>query len=487
MNNQAPTSGGGKGGGTEGTGGTGTEQRRHARHGVFLDTSVSIPFVGTIQCKIRDYCQEGMFITWDAEQARRLDIAFTAGIELSLEFHVPHPEGFPARHFDLEARVTRLLPAGAGLIFHKDYPAALAALAAHAETNAQEAAATVAAALRARLRAEAEAALDEVLYRDLYRELKAEIKEMARRHFLLMVRDLFLHINRHLPARIEATPASSTRVALVELHEYLTEQRPTLEPVLVVALTSLWDEPETQIPGGWTRPTAEDLSMVNQEEFEDLMAAGAFVARIESLCHNALADLNARLGVCLLQPIDNGNNPLGPMPIIGVFTQLMRNLGLPIPLRRVLYEYVDNAVGRRIARLYDDLIVLCKVHHVEPDTDPYAAAAPSGISLRETLSPSPQPSPFKGEGAKTAAAPAAPAAGASATPATRAAATPATRAAAAPAAPLDPLPPGGGGPGRGGSDIPTATSASAAPTAPTPPAGPIDEELSFDEWPGLPK
>jgi hypothetical protein len=326
-------------------------QRRFARHSVYLDALVTIPGCATNLCKIRDYCQAGMFISWDRNKAQTAAFSPRTGETLIIDFGVELPEG--KERFEVEATVARILLTGIGVSLAQDYPEALAALA---HLTASEVAAEGAASRQAPSTDRASAVL-------------ALCREASRRHFVAMARGFFSCANRHLPdmAMEATTPIDKGRPSsqgpLLELLQILSQQRASIEAQMVEGLEGLWGGSGLEPPDA-----AKGRSLVAKErgQFADLLVVANLIARAEHRSNHVIAELNLLLATVLGRPIHKANNPIGAAALVRVFTDLVNDLQISPLQRKAFFEVVERGVIPLVAGLYEETLQLLKDQGVRP-------------------------------------------------------------------------------------------------------------------------
>ncbi len=98
----------------------------------------------------------------------------------------------------------------------------------------------------------------------------------------------------------------------------------------------------------------DNLSLVDDDELEQLMAVDSMVAKAGRQFANALKQLTTRLDTLIdTQAVTEKNNPFGPAAICQAFIGVCRELDLDIKAKLVLFKLFDRYVMTGLGGVYD--------------------------------------------------------------------------------------------------------------------------------------
>jgi hypothetical protein len=157
-------------------------------------------------------------------------------------------------------------------------------------------------------------------------------------------------------------------------------------------------EPETSADG----MRAEDLSLIQNEDYEESLQVTNMVSRVKARCAEPLFALEQRLAV-----LNNGHklgedsNPFGPRAIAQAFREALAPTPFPPQIKTILYMLFDRHVMQSLDRLYEamnqrliDAGVLPNLKYA-PQRTPDARRAPP--APREPAAPPASEAPRKAE------------------------------------------------------------------------------------------
>ena len=146
--------------------------------------------------------------------------------------------------------------------------------------------------------------------------------------------------------------------------------------------SELTDGLRTTLVGNWTKlgryrtpdvdreATAEDeLSLVDDQEFEDWLARSELITRAESRSIRRLRLLEQRLSHLVGEAVDEVTDPLSPAAVCTEFALELRRVGLDHGPSQVIYPVFGRAVLEHIALLYDALNAQLRSKGVLPDLE----------------------------------------------------------------------------------------------------------------------
>ncbi|UCJ16969.1 DUF1631 domain-containing protein [Pseudomonas sp. MM211] len=101
---------------------------------------------------------------------------------------------------------------------------------------------------------------------------------------------------------------------------------------------------------------AEDLALVQNEDYEEILQVTNMASRVQARCAQALFALEQRLALLNNgQPLPEGSNPLAPKTIAQAFLTALGPCGLPLRIKLVLYSLFDKQLMHELDKLYDAL------------------------------------------------------------------------------------------------------------------------------------
>ena len=97
------------------------------------------------------------------------------------------------------------------------------------------------------------------------------------------------------------------------------------------------------------------LSLVEEDAFEEWLAYSDMVHKTESACLEPLSDLTHRVGVLFHAPITKDNNPFAPTAFAKAFQNAIRHLTIDAGPLHVLYGVYRDTLTEHLAELYSKL------------------------------------------------------------------------------------------------------------------------------------
>jgi len=105
-----------------------------------------------------------------------------------------------------------------------------------------------------------------------------------------------------------------------------------------------------------TELDAEQLSLVQNEEYEESLLITTMVSQVRSRCAQQLYALEQRLALLNNgQQLGEGNNPFGPQMIAQAFRQALATNPLPLQIKTILYSLFDKHVMLSLDTVYSAL------------------------------------------------------------------------------------------------------------------------------------
>lgn len=148
---------------------------------------------------------------------------------------------------------------------------------------------------------------------------------------------------------------------------------------------------------------AEELALLDEDEFEDWLRLAAVVQRVESEADFklALAAVERRVGRLVGSPLDKDTSPFGPTLLCRALQAAMQALDLEEGVRAVAYQTFGDALLRGLGRVYDAMLAALpdrpasEAATATPPSNPTPAptAAQASTPLPSPASPSLEPGP----------------------------------------------------------------------------------------------
>ncbi|WP_137887297.1 DUF1631 domain-containing protein [Pseudomonas sp. 2FE] len=165
--------------------------------------------------------------------------------------------------------------------------------------------------------------------------------------------------------------------------------------------------------------TAEQLSLVQNEDYEESLQVTNMVSRVKARCAQPLFALEQRLAVLNNgQKLGEDSNPFGPQAIAQAFREALAPFPFPAQIKTILYMLFDRHVMQSLDRLYDamnqrliDAGVLPNLKYSAQRAtsstrpSPSAAPEPNVAASTDGIRPSSQPPAATSSGAAPVAAP----------------------------------------------------------------------------------
>ncbi len=306
---------------------SGIEQRRHVRRALYLDARLAWRGRGGIACRVRDFCRGGMFLSWPDEGG--VELPLQAGDSVEVEVSVPG-----GGTLQLGATVARVLEAGIGCAFPDAVDLeALASLDKLAQAAPRPAGAG----------GLANAA-----------ELRARVADISLRHFSAIVdrflkradEGLFLQA-RDASNDVEQRGYFDSMNMLKKRAAELGDGMRTTMRTYLDNLGGEVDMVEHSEGGG--------LSLLEKDEFEELLIIGNIVSKSEPRYKEQLWRLESRLAKLTDAGLDRSNNPVAPGSVCRIIADAIHPLELPIGHVRLLYDIVDELTMPALGAWYAEL------------------------------------------------------------------------------------------------------------------------------------
>ncbi|MEX0730646.1 MAG: DUF1631 family protein [Aquisalimonadaceae bacterium] len=337
-----------------------TERRAYKRHSISWDADVGGEGFGPLAFVVTDFCEGGLFLepaTKTADTGLRRHLRQSDWIEVGLTDPVS------GSRRQVHSRVARVTDNGFGLAFHTPQPTVVSALM------------TVAAGARS--------AANHELYAK--RQSQPLTQDQAHRNGSLLARCRGL-IAEFLSSRLESF---SRQIDTVLLRSAENAQGNTAQSDLLSALDALnsnqrgfnnilsddildhWGKlgrfsigPDNHEAGN-----PDQLSLVNDQDFDDWLARSDIITRAETRSIGRLRLLHRRLSELAGGPIDEFRNPVSPAVLCHELSRQLDRLEFPHDVRLLIYPTYGSSVLGQLNTLYDSLNALLREAGVLPDLE----------------------------------------------------------------------------------------------------------------------
>lgn len=112
---------------------------------------------------------------------------------------------------------------------------------------------------------------------------------------------------------------------------------------------------------------AKNLSLVEQDAFEEWLALSDVARKVEESCQAPLSDLGLRLEGLLKTSLDKENNPFWPDAFCKAFQEALKGFRLDPIAQKVAYAVLKDSLAASAAELYVNLNQYLVKHGVMPD------------------------------------------------------------------------------------------------------------------------
>lgn len=277
--------------------------------------------------QIRDYCRAGLYVAFDRPLAADELHALPPSAEVRVEFRAG-----TATHA-MSAKVAHALPTGFGLQVAALPDAVMAALRA-----------TVAAAPAASVAEGPDTEARRTLQQDCHRDFGAAMNGVLKVFFDSVSQALMAGSGEV----VEAALSSRFTIAAREL----ASDRLAIAERFGAALRESLRDPLARRDTSRSNEAPVELSLVDDEQFEEWLSLSTVVHQIESDLSMPLADLERRYGALRGLALDRASNPFGPATICRAFQDAIAPLEHPAPVRTVEYRCFGAALRASCASLY---------------------------------------------------------------------------------------------------------------------------------------
>ncbi len=307
------------------------ERRTQKRFEVVQAASVRTPDGRELSCEIRNFCLGGMFLRMDDVMAVG---ALQGGDDVEVNFALPASYG--TQPFSVKARLARRSADGIGVAFTGtplEATRALNRVAMAMRTQrivGQRYQGADGRQLQERCRDLLVRAVERAV-RGVYAGIEPRLEQAAAKSGNFAERNAILAAADQIRVHEGAARTGWPRRALEGFEAMYAPRRP---------------EPQS---------SPKDLSIVQTDEFEDWLNLTGEINRLEDRFAVELAGLVPRIEKLYGRPLDRGNNPFAPAPLMQAAHAEFATLGLSLTVRKILYGTLCEALQEPLEALYGQL------------------------------------------------------------------------------------------------------------------------------------
>lgn len=329
------------------------ERRAHPRHPLHLDAMITLGGFGSRACKIRDFCVGGMLLM-PLEYAAQSPFANPGlvhkGDAATIGFSVPI--GSDSRHFKLHAVVVRAFEGGMGVAFVNPDGAALRVLEGLARM----------------------AALSEPSQGATGGETLAGLcQDVLARRLLPLIPSFFEKIKDRLLIAAREASNNLEQSAHLDAITELERLRGLIERLFSDTLLEGFHRMGSRQCLNEQRlddASPAELSLLDKEDLEDLLAIGEIIAKAEPRYQGLLTEIEERFSASVQVPVDKANNPVGPAAVCHAFRGAVRESDIQPRVMRLIYRVFDECVMAELGVVYEEINTVLAAKGVPPTTIP---------------------------------------------------------------------------------------------------------------------
>ena len=320
------------------------EHRSYHRYPLNLDAQVSIEGFSAQECRVRDFCLGGLFVSFSkvskvAGFVERLQVGDSVVIHFDLSRQAT------TKNFQFKANIARLLNGAAGLTFCNPDPAALKALEKIAGAGSQEESKGV--HNRPRLGGEN------------VQRILALCRRGVADHLSSLMQGFFGDAEEALFAAANFARNNGEQTALLDSVAELKRQRGKISSVFSrVALDQMDELSATgtiKLKEQDPLEVEKNLSLVNKEEFEDWLILKVMISKAETRLKEPLFALHVRFSQLIGGLFNDENNPVGPSVICHAFSNALGGSSVIPEAEKIIYQAFENSVIFKLSGMYDDV------------------------------------------------------------------------------------------------------------------------------------
>jgi diguanylate cyclase (GGDEF)-like protein len=337
------------------------ERRANPRHPIHLNAIARVEGFRPCACTVRDFCVGGMFLALAPEEVATLSPpGRPLPRDTSLSVEVAFSVGGRLQTFRLAARVARVLEQGLGVAFVDPDPTALRALQERVDQTRQA------------RRLERASAPPSASDRERARTLGA-VRELVGTRLQGMLKPFLAEVDRDLEATASVSTSFVGQSNYFDARAVIRQGAARLEATFArevmheIPKPSERARPESAVASR-SDVSVADLSLIDQADFEDMLATSEIATRAEERFRAQLQNLQRRFATLLSLPTEVSACPIGPAVVADAFRVALSELGLARKVLEVLYRTFERTVVPTLGELYDRVSALLQDLGVEAAT-----------------------------------------------------------------------------------------------------------------------
>ena len=192
------------------------------------------------------------------------------------------------------------------------------------------------------------------------------VKKSAVSYLAELTKQLFAKVDDSLFAMAEKAHGQDEQDGLFQALRLLRVERRNVAAQFSENLSLAFRESHLRVEKSDDPYSADNLSLVHNDDLEQLVAVDTMVAAAKRTFAEPLAEISLRLNTLLPVKIYDKNNPVGPDAICDAFVGAVRHLDLHIRARLTLLKKFEQQVMANLGPLYEQCNELFVEHGVLP-------------------------------------------------------------------------------------------------------------------------
>jgi diguanylate cyclase (GGDEF)-like protein len=340
---------------------TNSDRRAFIRHSVRLEGICSITGAEGHKVEIRDFCPEGMLLSYDVPgvttQSEKITPAHGDIVEIRCA--VPKPDGEPPLLF--HGRIVRIEEGSVGLAFIDPDPNALAILNDYANTDQADANVSKSPEPPQSLTGKNQTA----------QALFLGCKQLAKDHFGAMLADFQEQATERWLTLADTAQSIPEKNAYHDALNIFNKRGDEFKHAYVARMTGYLDNFSLQVAvksaGSLPDIFEKDLALIEEKAFEEWLSYVDMARKVELECQEPLYDFGLRLEALSNLPIDKENNPFWPEAYCKAFRLTLKEFSIGGKVLKVAYTVFKEVLESHVDGLYADLNQYLVKHGVLPD------------------------------------------------------------------------------------------------------------------------
>lgn len=320
-------------------------KRTYPRYPVALEAVAISPRGTSVDCTIHDFCAGGMFVTPHPHNGH--DVPWNHGDSIIINFPAASTEA--ADDFRVFGHVARVADTSLGIAFEQLDGSALQYLMERAKSASDKAAKEQprsphladSAALAASCREKTERLLEGLVDRFISQAVTSldQSDELSKRNWR----------------------------GIIETQQKLHSGRQRLLSCYSNAVFEGFDHKGKQIKPNAGMAQSNELSLIEDHDFQNWLTITALVSKLESHNEETLFGLEPRLGVVLHRQVNRQSNPLGAHVLVQQFQECFDALALEEDMKSVVFRAFENVALTEIGIFYQQLDKFLKENGILPE------------------------------------------------------------------------------------------------------------------------